>query len=262
VAIVILPLLGFFFERGLDEPITGLFGPALYSLYVVGVLAFAALFVGRQRLSAATSSIAAGSLLLGTVIVGLIAVIGSGAAGFILLMSLPLLAPSYLSIERVDAIAGAVVCALVLVSPWLTSRALWDLAVSALQTSRARIGEGLIFLCAIAGAVLAIGLAILATKADAAWLSPRLQVFNGDDVGEWEKSLSEIKARWLCGHRRCLMDVCYKLDMRFGRTSGETGAFASPIALVVEAPNVPEHLAVPFEKVFGYPFRQVCVIGD
>ena len=58
------------------------------------------------------------------------------------------------------------------------------------------------------------------------------------------------------------MDVCYKLDMRFGRTSGQSGAFASPIALVVEAPNVPEHLAVPFEKIYGYPFRQVCVMGD
>jgi hypothetical protein len=58
------------------------------------------------------------------------------------------------------------------------------------------------------------------------------------------------------------MDVCHKLANRFGRTARQDGAFASPIALVVEAPNVPEHLAVPFEKVYGYPFRQVCVIGD
>src|SRR5262245_28888093 len=79
VAIVILPLLGFFFERDLDEPISGLFEPALYSLYVVGVLAFAALFVGRERLSPVASSIAAGTFLLGTVIVGLIAAFGTGA---------------------------------------------------------------------------------------------------------------------------------------------------------------------------------------
>ena len=53
VAIVILPLAGLFFERDLDEPVTGLFGPALYILYVVGVLAFGALFVGQERLSPA-----------------------------------------------------------------------------------------------------------------------------------------------------------------------------------------------------------------
>jgi hypothetical protein len=262
VAIVILPLVGLFFERDLDEPVTGLFGPALFSLYVVGVLAFGALFVGQERLPPAATSIAAGSLVSGSLIVGFIAVFGTGAACFILLMSLPLLAPSHLSLDRVVALAGAVVVALVLLSPWFTSRALGELAARALQTSRARIGEELTFLCAILGFGLAIGLATLATKADTAWLTPRLQVFDGDDVGEWEKSLSEIKARWLCGHRRCLMDVCHKLDMRFDRTSGQSGPFASPIALVVEAPNVPEHLAVPFEKIYSYPFRQVCVMGD
>src|SRR5262245_46476361 len=262
VAIVILPLIGLFFERDLDEPVTGLFGPALYSLYVVGVLAFGALFAGRERLSPAATSIAAGALLAGSLIVGFIAVFGTGAACFILLTSLPLLAPSHLSIDRVVALAGTVVVALVLLSPWLTSTALGELAVRALQMSRARIGEELIFLCAILGFGLAIGLATLATKADTAWLAPRLQVFDGDDVGEWEKSLSEIKARWLCGHRRCLMNACDKLVMRFGRTSGQSGTFASPIALVVEAPNVPEHLAVPFEKIYGYAFRQVCVMGD
>ena len=70
VAIVILPLAGLFFERDLDEPVTGLFGPALYILYVVGVLAFGALFVGQERLSPAATSIAAGSLLSGSLIVG------------------------------------------------------------------------------------------------------------------------------------------------------------------------------------------------
>ena len=166
----------------------------------------------------------AGSLLSGSLIVGFVAVLSTGAACFILLTSLPLLAPSHLSIDRVVAFAGAVVVALVLLSPWFTSRALWELAVNALEASRARVGEGQIFLCTILGFGSAIGLATLATKADTAWLAPRLQVFDGDDVGEWEKSLSEIKARWMCGHRRCLMDVCFKLDMRFGRTRGETGA--------------------------------------
>jgi hypothetical protein len=124
VAIVILPLVGLFFERDFDEPVTGLFGPALFSLYVVGVLAFGALFVGQERLSPAATSIAAGSLLSGSLIVGLIAVFGTGAACFVLLMSLPLLAPSHLSIDRVVALVGAAMVALVLLSPWFTSRAL------------------------------------------------------------------------------------------------------------------------------------------
>lgn len=261
VAIVILPLAGFFFERDLDEPVTGLLGPALYTLYIVGVIAFAALCVVPERLPPAAASVAAGTLLIGAVVVGFIAVIGTAAACFILLMSLPLLAPSRLSHDRVVALAGAMVFALMLLSPWLTSRALGEVAARSLQASRLRSGEWLTGLCAIAGVGLALGLATLATKADAVWLAPRVQVFDGDDVDRWEKSLSEIKGRWLCGHRRCLMDACYKLDVRFGRTGGESG-FASPFALVVEAPNVPEHLTVPFEKVYGHPVRQVCVIGD
>ena len=182
VAIVLLPLLGFFFEHDLDEPAIGLFGPALHSLYVVGVFAFGALFLGRERLSAAATSIVAGSLLSGSLIVGFVAVLSTGAACFILLTSLPLLAPSHLSIDRVVAFAGAVVVALVLLSPWFTSRALWELAVNALEASRARVGEGQIFLCTILGFGSAIGLATLATKADTAWLAPRLQVFDGDNV--------------------------------------------------------------------------------
>jgi hypothetical protein len=148
-----------------------------------------------------------------------------------------------------------------LVSPWLTSRAFGELAGRSLQASRDRIGEGLNGVLAIVGVVLVIGSATLTTKGDTAWLAPRIRVFDSDDLDSWEKSLSEIKGRWLCGRRRCLMEACHKLDARFGRTGGQAG-FAAPLALVVEAPNVPEHLAVPFEKVYGYPFRQVCVIGD
>jgi hypothetical protein len=261
VAIVILPLVGLFFERDLDEPITGAFGPALYALYVAGVISFGALAIGSERLSAAVASLAAGTLLSGAVIVALVAVVGTAAACLVLLFSFPFSGPSRTSYDRLTVFAGGAMLAAVLLSPWLTSRALWELSTSSLRASVGRIGKELTALCTIAGVGLAIGLATLATKADAAWLAPRLGVFDRDDVGSWEKALSEIKGRWLCGHRRCLMKVCTKLDARFGRTGGESG-FASPLALVLEAPDVPKRLVLPFEKVYGYRFRQVCVIGD
>jgi hypothetical protein len=58
------------------------------------------------------------------------------------------------------------------------------------------------------------------------------------------------------------MSVCFKLIERFDRTSGERGPFASPFGFATEAPDVPPNLAGPFTKVYGYPVRQVCAVGD
>ena len=249
VAIVLLPPVGFFFERALDEPITDAFGPALYALYTIGVISYAAVALGERRLPAAVTSLAAGVLLAGTLIVGSILLIGSFAALFLLLMALP----------RLDL--GGAMSAVVLLSPWFAAEALREVSTRSLCACGHRLGRTLTGFFAIAGIGFAIGLASAVTRADAAWLAPRLKVFDGDDVESWEKTLSEIKGNWLCGHRRCLMKVCFKLDVRFGRTMGESG-FASPMAFVVEAPDVPDHLGRPFEKIYGYRVRQVCVIGD
>jgi hypothetical protein len=43
-AIAVLPLLGFWLERGLSEPFAG---PALYALYAVGLVTFALILTGR-----------------------------------------------------------------------------------------------------------------------------------------------------------------------------------------------------------------------
>ena len=252
VAIMLLPLGGFVFERSLAEPMTPFGAPSLYTLYVVCLLAFGVLSAGAERLSPTVASVAAGVLGTGCVVAGLVAVVGTLAALFTLFMSLVF--PGDLPV--------GLIFALVFVSPWLTSIALGELAVGSFRASRGRIGVALTSASAIAGVALIVASMTLTKKADAAWLAPRLQVFDTNDIDAWETSLSEIKARWLCGHRRCLMDVCFKLMVRFGEGDGQSGPFASPGAMVVIAPAVPQDLAAPFEKVYGYPVRQVCVIGD
>jgi hypothetical protein len=89
-----------------------------------------------------------------------------------------------------------------------------------------------------------------------------VQAFEGNDMARWEHSLLEVKANWLCGHRRCLMPICAKLRQRFGVATGESGPFASPYGFAIEAPDVPPDLAAPFANVYGYPVKQVCAIGD
>ena len=86
---MLLPPVGFLFERVLVEPITEIFGPALYALYAIDVISYVAVALGERRLPAAVTSLVAGILLAGTLIVGSIALIGSFAALFLLLMALP-----------------------------------------------------------------------------------------------------------------------------------------------------------------------------
>jgi hypothetical protein len=187
--------------------------------------------------------LAGGALALGSAVAGLAAAFGTLAALFLLLLG----GPTWL---------------LVGITPWLTSIALGGLAIRCWRESRAHFGPMLSGACVIAGVALTAGSMVLAIRADASWLAPRLEAFDGDDVDAWEKALADIRAHPLCGHRRCLMPVCIKLMMRFGKTTGELGPFASPFGLAWDAPDVPSHLATPFEKVYGYPLRQVCVLGD
>jgi len=42
LGIILLPLLGFYFDRVNDEPITTGLGPALYAIYALGLIAYAA----------------------------------------------------------------------------------------------------------------------------------------------------------------------------------------------------------------------------
>jgi hypothetical protein len=250
VAITILPLAGFVFEASLQDPVMPT--SALHATYAVCLVAFGALWAGAERWSPIAASIAAGILGVGSLVAGLVAAFGTLAACFMLFVGT--IFPGNL--------LSAIFSALVFVSPWLTSKALLESAVHSLRESRERLGWVLTVSCAIVGMGLTLGFMGMAVRGEAAWLAPRLEVFDGDDINAWERSLSDIKARPLCGHRRCLMGVCFKLMERFGKTDGVSGPFASPFGFALEAPNVPEHLAASFEKVYGYPVHQVCVVGD
>jgi hypothetical protein len=258
-AIAVLPLLGFWLERGLSEPFAG---PALYALYAVGLVTFALILTGRLVPSAL--SVAAGVLGIGSVFAGAMAIIGTAVATITLAMlsASAFSGPPRSAYDHVRGIAGAVTIATIMVSPWLTSVSLGQLALRSIRSSRERIGALMTVVGAILGIVVTAVAMALTVRADAAWLAPRLQVFDTDNVASWEQSLSDIKGRWLCGHRRCLMPVCGKLMARFGRTSGTAGPFVSPFGFVLEAPDVPQALALPFVKIYGHPVTHVCAIGD
>jgi hypothetical protein len=181
---------------------------------------------------------------------------------FILPLSLPWLGPPRSAYQRLSQFGTGLVLTAIALSPWATALALAEVSVSTLRSHAARRGKALAITWAIVGVCLTILAMSLAQKTDADWLAPRLKTFETDDIARWEQSLQEIKANRLCGHRRCLMPICYKLLQRFGRTVGEGGPFASPFGFAIEAPNVPPDFAGAFTKVYGYPVRQICAIGD
>jgi hypothetical protein len=257
LAIIVLPLLGFYVDRRFDELVTG---PAIYTLYVLGVIAYAAAISGQ--LPPSLSSMASGVLGTGAVIAAVIGVLGSLVAFFIVIVSLGPLGPPKSAYDWWSQFGIDLVLIAIVLSPWATALVSGKVAASTLRFCAARSGKALTTTWAIVGVGLTIIAMSWAEKADADWLAPRLKTFETDDTARWEQSLKEIQANWLCGHRRCLMPICYKLMDRLGRTSGESGPFASPFGFAIEAPNAPSHLAEPFIKVYGYPVRQVCAIGD
>lgn len=260
IAIIVLPLLAFWAERGFGEFLTGCIGPTLYALYILGLVAYAAVLSGR--LSPSASSMAAGALTTGAAIAAILGAFGAVAALFILLLSLPWLGPPRSFFQRMGHFGIGLVLAAIVLSPVFTALALGKISTNTLRSCAARAGKTVVIVWAIVGVGLTIAAMSLAQKADAYWLAPRLRSFETNDIARWEQSLRDIKANWFCGHRRCLVLVCDILMRRFGRTSGESSAFASPFGFALEAPNVPPDLAGPFTKVYGYPVRQVYVVGD
>lgn len=259
LSIAILPLLGFWLERQLDEPFAG---PGLFMLYAVGLLAFAMTLTGRP--APPVLSVVAGVLGTGSFFAGIFAVLGTLAATTLLAMVATSLfiGPPRSAYDHMRGIAAGVTMAAIMVSPWLTSVSLGQLTLQAIRSSSERFGAFLTAICAILGAILTAAAMMLAVSADASWLAHRLRAFDTDDIASWETSLSEIKSRWLCGHRRCLMPVCDKLMGRFGRTAGARGSFVSPIGFALEAPKVSPEFALPFVRVYGHPVTHVCAVGD
>jgi hypothetical protein len=261
IAIILLPLLGFWGDRAVDEPITQAIGPALYALYAVGLIAYAAITVGRFPVIA--TSLAAGILGTAAVASAFMQLIGLFPAYFLfmyLLMqgSLGVHLPM---IERLMAIVAITIFLIVLLSPWLTALALGDMSLRALHRSAARTRRTLTIAAASVGVCLTVGAMVWAQRADAGWLASRVQAFETDDLMLWEQSLREIQGNWLCGRRRCLQPICGKLIRRFGEGKGETG-FAPALGFVFRAPTVPHDVDERFINIFSHPVRQVCAYGD
>lgn len=259
LAIVVLPLLGFLADRRLDESLSEKFLPSLLALYLLGILAYAAAEIPKERRN--LTLVAAGVLAAGSLVTLMIAIVAIIPALLILLVSLPWLGPPRPAALRAAHFGAGLALCLIALSPWATSYAL---AQVSLRTARSQILE--INTRAIAsialGVCLVAGTMVGVRLADTAWQASRLESFNGEDTGRWELSLNEIRSNWLCGHRRCLMPICYKLMARFGRTSGRCSDFACPFGLAVEAPNVPPQLAAPFMTVYGHSAQEVCAVGD
>jgi hypothetical protein len=248
-AIVVLPLIGFAADRVFGERVAEVTGPALYALYVLGLMAYATISYAR---SPGLVTVSAGVLGVGAAVSALIGIVGS--LGSVILVIFVFMSP-LLALLILAAIAIAL-------SPWVTAWALGKVALSALRSSPAGASRPLILAGAAVGVCLAIAAMVLVAKADAGWLAARKQAFEADDVLKWEQSLRDIKANPFCGHRRCLMPVCNQLMKRFGLTTGECGRFACPFGFGLNAPGVPSDLDKAFQGVYGYSVKQICATGD
>lgn len=257
-AIVLLLLAGFYADRAFDEPITGYMGPALYALYALGLLAYAAVISGVVPW--ALTSAAGGILGVGALVSALMGLLGIlGALFTLFLLTLVRANPSVGM--RLAGLAAGLLLVVSVLSPWLTAFALGHVTFRTLQACTGYIGKARAIAWCIVGIVFVAGTMGLAQKVDADWRAPRTQSFQTADLTRWEKSLEVIKTNWFCGRRRCLMPICGQLFARFGWGAGEDG-FAPIIGFGVDAPKAPPEFDVPFTKVYGRPIRQVCAIGD
>jgi hypothetical protein len=256
-AIIVLPLICILVDIALE----GIFaGPPLFALYALGLIAYATILVGR--VPTGFIWIAIGVLGVGAVVAGAIGLVGAIVTAFSFLFSISALFRADKSPFLIFFGFGLVVT-IIFVSPLLTSYSLTKVSISTFQSRTSRGARLLGLAGVLAGGALAVVVSLSVQRAVNEWVAQRVSVFETNDTARWEQALREVRANWMCGHRRtCLMPICYKLFQRFNTRSGECGSFACPFGFAIDAPNVPGPLATPFQTVYGHSVFEVCAIGD
>jgi hypothetical protein len=232
LVIVGVPLAGFLIEKDLGL-LTDAFGPALYTSYALGIAAYASLVV--SRMPPAVSSIAAGVFGAGAGLFVLVALSFVGLAALSLLSSRSLIFLGFFIVVVFPVIVTAIILVVFL--------------IRTLQASAIRQGHAETAAWSSIGCLLALIAMIAAQAADAAWMAPRLRSFEGNDIAEWEQSLSDIRSNVFCSERRCRRRVCDVLNTRFG------DAAAGGL-------RMPAKFDAPFEKVYGASSSTLCQSDD
>jgi hypothetical protein len=197
--IVVLPILGFYFERAYGEVFSISFGPALYAIYALGLIAYAALAGGI--LPRAASWAAAGVLLTGSALSALLSVPGLIVLFFNLLLT-----------QQITWLARAIGLVAIGISPALTAFLLAKVAADALRSSASPSHAKTAWVAT--GIALAISMMALAQWTDARWLEVQLRAFDTNDRTQWERALAQLEAYPLCGNRRCKNRVCTRIARR------------------------------------------------